>query len=218
MLKNINANMKEEKGLGIIGIIILVALIIGLAFAIAKYFENNDKKAKEDTIKSNMMLIQAACKGQNDNKKLDGNTVLYGTSLDKYADEYVANSNELVATNEIMQTNEIQQSETQLDNNTQTNSTNLKTADGKIYDEKIIEFKKHNLISADQYGMYYVLSNDDLKDLKLDVQNETDGYYLVNYDENEVIYTNGINGKYKLSEILVDDGLEDANEVNEIQK
>ena len=68
-------------------------------------------------------------------------------------------------------------------------------------DELINNFKALNIIEESQYEKYYCLNNDNLKELKLDIENEEDSYYLVNYDEDIIIITKGYEGKYKLSEI-----------------
>lgn len=68
-------------------------------------------------------------------------------------------------------------------------------------DEIIDNFKSMNIIEESQYEKYYRLRNEDLVKLNLSLENEEGAYYLVNYDENEVIITSGINGKYKLSDM-----------------
>ena len=68
-------------------------------------------------------------------------------------------------------------------------------------DELINNFKALNIIEESQYEKYYCLNNENLKQLKLDIENEEDSYYLVNYDEDIIIITKGYEGKYKLSEI-----------------
>ena len=70
-----------------------------------------------------------------------------------------------------------------------------------INDKIITEFLEKNILNQNEYDKYYVLNNDDLKKLEIDVENEKDSYYLVNYSTGEVIITSGFNGKYKLSEI-----------------
>ena len=47
-----------------------------------------------------------------------------------------------------------------------------------------------------------MLYDDDLKSLKVDFTNKKGAYYIVNYDNGEVIYTSGIEGKYKVSEMV----------------
>ena len=70
-------------------------------------------------------------------------------------------------------------------------------------DDSILnEFKAKNIIDESNYDKYFVLSNEDLKNLNIEVQNEKDSYYIVNYDDNEVYITKGYDGKYKLSEMM----------------
>lgn len=84
----------------------------------------------------------------------------------------------------------------------------------EIEDNEIInDFKGLNIIEEGQYEKYYMLTNEDLAGLNIEVSNENMAYYLVNYDENEVIITKEVGGKYKLSEMEEDD----ENEVNEKQ-
>lgn len=69
-------------------------------------------------------------------------------------------------------------------------------------DSIINEFKAKNIIDESNYDKYFVLSNEDLKNLNIEVQNEKDSYYIVNYNDNEVYITKGYDGKYKLSEMM----------------
>lgn len=75
--------------------------------------------------------------------------------------------------------------------------TKLSEMDNEI----VNEFKNKGIVEEKDYSNYFVLTNDDLKKMKLDVLNEENSYYLINYKENEVIITSGHNGKYKLSDI-----------------
>ena len=70
-----------------------------------------------------------------------------------------------------------------------------------INDKIITEFLEKNILNQNEYDKYYVLNNDDLKKLEIDVENEKDSYYLVKYSTGEVIIRSGFNSKYKLSEI-----------------
>ena len=38
---------------------------------------------------------------------------------------------------------------------------------------------------------YYALSNEDLSGMELDIQNEENSYYIVNYEDNTVFITKG---------------------------
>lgn len=74
--------------------------------------------------------------------------------------------------------------------------TKLSEFSGDIIDE----FKTKGIISEEEYEKYYVLTDDDLSKLNIAVKNENDSYYLINYENTEVIFTKGSEGKYKLSE------------------
>ncbi len=68
-------------------------------------------------------------------------------------------------------------------------------------DELINNFKSLNIIQEADYGKYYCLNNENLKQLNLDIENEEGSYYLVDYDDDIIIITKGYEGKYKISEI-----------------
>lgn len=68
-------------------------------------------------------------------------------------------------------------------------------------DEIINNFKSLNIIEEAQYEKFYCLNNDNLKALNIEVENEEGSYYLVDYDDDIVIITKGLDGKYKLSDI-----------------
>lgn len=56
-------------------------------------------------------------------------------------------------------------------------------------------------ISAEDYSKYYILYDEDLKKLELEIKNLDNSLYIVNYDSGEVYITNPYKGKYRLSEI-----------------
>ena len=61
-----------------------------------------------------------------------------------------------------------------------------------MQDDSIIsDFINKNIIDSSKLDKYYALSNDDLKSMELDVQNEENSYYVVNYEENSVYITKG---------------------------
>lgn len=72
----------------------------------------------------------------------------------------------------------------------------------EVEGNEIIEnFINLNLIAEDQLEDYYMLTDENLAELNLNVKNEEGAYYIVNYNQNEVLITKGIDGKYKLSEM-----------------
>lgn len=75
-------------------------------------------------------------------------------------------------------------------NNNQDSIKGRKVSD--MQDDSIIsEFLGKNIIDITKLDKYYVLSNDDLESMGLDVHNEENSYYIVNYEENEVYITEG---------------------------
>lgn len=56
-------------------------------------------------------------------------------------------------------------------------------------------------IPAEDYSKYYILYDEDLKKLELEIKNLDNSLYIVNYDSGEVCITNPYKGKYRLSEI-----------------
>ncbi len=69
------------------------------------------------------------------------------------------------------------------------------------------EFNSKNIIAQEDYEKYYLLDEQALKDAGLDeLIGKYDGYFLVNYDNYEVIYTNGYENSngiwcYKISDL-----------------
>lgn len=58
-------------------------------------------------------------------------------------------------------------------------------------DNIISEFLNKNIIDSNKLDKYYALSNEDLSNMNLDVENEENSYYIVNYESNEVFITSG---------------------------
>ena len=56
-------------------------------------------------------------------------------------------------------------------------------------------------IPAEDYSKYYILYDEDLKKLELEIKNLDNSLYIVNYDSGEVYITNPYKRKYRLSEI-----------------
>lgn len=71
----------------------------------------------------------------------------------------------------------------------------------KLEDPIIKKFISDLQIPAEDYSKYYILYDDDLKKLDLEIRNADNSLYVVNYDTGEVYITKAYNGKYRLSEI-----------------
>lgn len=83
------------------------------------------------------------------------------------------------------------------------NFVGTKLSDFNQDDEIIKKFKELNLINEEDYDKNFVLNNDDIEKMNLqDVKNEQDSYYIVNYETEEVYITKGLDGKYKLSDMI----------------
>lgn len=71
----------------------------------------------------------------------------------------------------------------------------------KLEDSIIKKFINDLEIPAEDYSKYYILYDDDLKKLDLEIRNADNSLYVVNYDTGEVYITKPYKGKYRLSEI-----------------
>ena len=71
----------------------------------------------------------------------------------------------------------------------------------KLEDPIIKKFISDLEIPSEDYSKYYILYDDDLKKLDLEIRNADNSLYVVNYDTGEVYITNAYKGKYRLSEI-----------------
>ena len=71
----------------------------------------------------------------------------------------------------------------------------------KLEDSIIKKFINDLEIPSEDYSKYYILYDDDLKKLDLEIRNADNSLYVVNYDTGEVYITKAYKGKYRLSEI-----------------
>ena len=71
----------------------------------------------------------------------------------------------------------------------------------KLEDPIIKKFISDLEIPSEDYSKYYILYDDDLKKLDLEIRNADNSLYVVNYDTGEVYITKSYKGKYRLSEI-----------------
>lgn len=71
----------------------------------------------------------------------------------------------------------------------------------KLEDPIIKKFISDLEIPSEDYSKYYILYDDDLKKLDLEIRNADNSLYVVNYDTGEVYITKAYKEKYRLSEI-----------------
>lgn len=178
--------MKKEDGITLTQVLILLVIIL-IICAVSTYIFNQHLKAEGETdIKANMLVIQGKC------------------NVSKEKADIVS---------------------TQEQSNTTGNKVEIAEEESRIYGKKISELKDSdeivkaflalNIIKEDEYESFYVLSDSDLEGLKIDFVNEKGAYYIVNYESGEVIYTGGIEGKYKVSEMVNDVKINTVQEVKE---
>ena len=79
----------------------------------------------------------------------------------------------------------------------------------------IKEFLNQNIISEEEYEKYYVLTDADLEKLGLEISNYENSFFLINYDNYEIITTKGCKYEkdetlYKLSDILEKEGQKES--------
>ncbi len=179
--------MKQENGKGMIKALILLAIMVSIIVYICIGANKNIKTQKSDSVVSNMMLIKGKCKVFNENR------IRTGKSEDELIGTKLSSIGEAEEKNETEENKEDTEKAEENSNNQNIEDNELKTI--------IDEFKERKAISEEDYKKYYVLTDKNLEELKLDVRNEEGSYYLINYEANEVIITKGYEGKYKLSEI-----------------
>lgn len=82
-----------------------------------------------------------------------------------------------------------------LEENTKVNKNEDAILGKKVSDMKedpiVAQFLEKKIIPEDKLDKYYVLFNEDLNNMEIDVQNEENSYYIVNYEEDSVYITKG---------------------------
>ena len=71
----------------------------------------------------------------------------------------------------------------------------------KLEDSIIKKFISDLEIPSEDYSKYYILYDDDLKKLDLEIRNADNSLYVVNYDTGELYIKKAYKGKYRFSEI-----------------
>lgn len=148
--------MKEEKGIALI-VLILMILIIGVIIFIGiKYAGEYISNEKKTDIKSTMLSIQSVATNKRNRHTVDEeNNPLVGTKLDlENTGEYIISP----------------------------------------------EFKE--VLSSIENAEMYILNQDELSDLGLkNIEINNENFFVVDYNTEEIFYSLGIDGKYKLSEM-----------------
>lgn len=165
--------MNKEAGITLTQVLVLLVIILIVCAVTTIIFNQKLKIEGETSIKANMLVLQGKC----------------NVSKEKA---------DIVSTQEQSKTNgkkvEIAEEEFK--------KYGQKVSEAKETNSVIQSFLSLNILKESEYESYYVLYDDDLKSLKVDFTNKKGAYYIVNYDNGEVIYTSGIEGKYKVSEMV----------------
>ena len=140
-----DSTMKEERGMGIIAIIISIIVIVLIAVFAYNFYINTVDEQKLEDIRANMLLIQGKCKILQETTKVNNNQdSLKGRKLSEMQGDSI-----------------------------------------------VSEFLNKGIVDSSKLDKYYTLSNEDLSGMELDIQNEENSYYIVNYEDNTVFITKG---------------------------
>lgn len=149
--------MKNEKGIALIGLVIVVLLTAVVLFAGTNYLKEYVSNQKNEDIKANMLAIQTVITNVKNKHTVDEtNNILVGTKLD-------------------------------LENN----ETEYTISD---------EFK--NVLLSLENAELYILNTEELNNLGVkNIEVNNTAFYVVDYNSEEILYSLGVNGAYKLSEM-----------------
>lgn len=149
--------MKNEKGIALIGLVIVVLLTAVALFAGTNYLKEYVNNQKNEDIKANMLAIQTVITNVKNKHTVDEtNNILVGTKLD-------------------------------LENN----ETEYTISD---------EFK--NVLLSLENAELYILNTEELNNLGVkNIEVNNTAFYVVDYNSEEILYSLGVNGVYKLSEM-----------------
>lgn len=149
--------MKNEKGIALIGLVIVVLLTAVTLFAGTNYLKEYVNNQKNEDIKANMLAIQTVITNVKNKHTVDEpNNILVGTKLD-------------------------------LENN----ETEYTISD---------EFK--NVLLSLENAELYILNTEELNNLGVkNIEINNTAFYVVDYNSEEILYSLGVNGVYKLSEM-----------------
>lgn len=137
--------MKSNKGMGIIGLICLTAVIVVIVAVTFYFVRLKYNEAKVQTIRTDMLLVQWKAKS--------------------YIDSQTAEKVE------------------------QINYPGKKVSESE--DELVKEFLQKEILTEEEKDKYQVLTDEDLATIKSGISNAEGNYYLVNYENYEIIITGG---------------------------
>ena len=149
--------MKENKGIALIALVIIIVALGIAIFAGVKYMQDFQNKQKNEDIKADMLAIQSVITNIKNKHTVDEtNNALIGTKID------------------------------------------LETNDTEY---KVNEELKAELLKAEEPDLY-VLNETELQESGIQgVDINAEEFYIVDYNSEEVFYSLGVEGNYKLSDM-----------------
>lgn len=149
--------MKENKGIALIALVIIIVALGIAIFAGVKYMQDFQNKQKNEDIKADMLAIQSVITNIKNKHTVDEtNNALIGTKID------------------------------------------LETNDTEY---KVNEELKAELLKAEEPDLY-VLNETELQESGVQgVDINAEEFYIVDYNSEEVFYSLGVEGNYKLSDM-----------------
>lgn len=149
--------MRNEKGIALIGLLLVVIIITIVIFFGMRYLKEYVNNQKNEDIKANMLAIQTVITNVKNKHTVDEtNNILVGSKLD-------------------------------LENN----------ETGYTISE---EFR--NVLLSIENAELYILNTEELNNLGVkNIEINNTAFYVVDYNSEEILYSLGVNGVYKLSEM-----------------
>lgn len=169
--------MKNNTGVGIIKIVILMIIIAIIAFCGVYLVRIKYNETKLQTLKTDMLQVQWKIKSYVDNQ-----------TVKKEENKYLG----------------------------------VKVSEAKD-DALINDFLKNNVLQENEYDKFYILKDEELQKAGLKITNYEGSYFLVNYDNYEIIITKGFQYNkdemlYKLSEVEKKTESGEENKENQNEK
>lgn len=208
--------MKQENGKGTLKFVFIICAILIVGFGIFKYIQSLINKEQVKDLHADMLLVQAKVemvKGKN-SVNSDENPLI-GIKASEIVNQYTAlieyEKNELNEKYmEIMQTEQQpkQPTETPEEQTTENQENTYNGPDITLIKQyNISKFINNNVLTSEEYEKYYLLNDDNLNSLDLgELVGRYKGYFIVNYDTYEVIYSEGYENSnglwcYKISDL-----------------
>ena len=201
--------MKKEKGLSMIALIFIVIIVGFILFKGITFIKNYITEEKKDDIKTTMLLIQGKITEIANKHEVDSETnILVGLKL------------ELTEENEeevIEEDSEEEESEENSEEEKAEESEEQELKEDKI--EYEISEELRNILLNIENAELYILRQEDLENMAIkNAKSDSKEFYIVDYTSRDVIYSLGIEGKYKLSDIeKKDENIDENNNIENVE-